>query len=171
MCWNCPILQCSFLRFLCYDFWLLRKEFTLNWWRCPGGISRHKVQFWGVLGWGGVGRGVPHLLLEAWLIILLFAWCILSGLFLFLIICPHKNLVSHSPCRQAICFVYSYISLVLLVFLHLSRFEVWECFWIADYLHKLSLLLLLRSSHYGNEACSKFGGVCVHFGMFQFLCL
>jgi hypothetical protein len=110
-------------------FSLMRKEFTLNW-RWSGGISRHKVQFWGFLGWGGVG-GVPHLLLEGWLIILLFVWCILSSVFF--LICPHKNLVSDGPCRWAIVFLYSYISLVLLVFLHLSRFEVWEDFRIADY--------------------------------------
>jgi hypothetical protein len=161
------VLFCGFF----VMFRLLRKEFTLNW-TCSGGIARHKVQFWGFFGCGGVGGGrrcVPHLLLEGSLIILLFAWCILSSMFF--LICPHKNMISDGPCRRAIfLLLYGYISLVLLVFLHLSRFEVWEDFRIADYQHKLSLLLL-RSSHHGNEACSKFGGVCVYFGMFQFLCL
>jgi hypothetical protein len=41
--------------------------------------------------WGGVGRCVPHLLLEDWLIILLFAWCILSDLFFFFLNLPSQE--------------------------------------------------------------------------------
>ncbi len=69
------VLFCGFF----VMFWLLRKEFALNW-TCPGGISRHKVQFWGSFGWGVVGLGGGCPTPPLWRLIDYLAVCLVHSL-------------------------------------------------------------------------------------------